>query len=287
MNDVAVVTRLHPAPRAEVALEGLYLRQNLHAADTERPFIYANFVTSLDGRIAIAKTAARKPHLPTTITSEHDLRLLFELQAQADCLVTHGGYLRALAAGRLGNVLQVGADARWPDIIEWRRHSGLAEQPDIAIVSASLDFPLPEAVRECAQRKIIVTGASSDAQRVGAWRRRGFDVIIAGSGTHVEGAPLARALAEAGYRTVYLLAGPTLLSALIRDGHLSRLYLTITHQLLGGDHFDTLINGPALGGQQNFRLRELYYDALAPAGAGQWFAQFDPVATASAPAAAV
>ncbi|MDH3282689.1 MAG: dihydrofolate reductase family protein [Gammaproteobacteria bacterium] len=242
--------------------------------------MYANFVTSLDGRISIATSPAKKPHLPAVITSEHDLRLLFELQAQAECLVTHGAYLRALAAGRLGNVLHVGADARWPDIGDWRRHSGLAEQPDVVIVSSSLEFPLPDELNHCAQHKIIVTGAASDPQRVDAWRERGFEVMVAGSGARVEGAPLARVLANAGYRTVYLLAGPTLLSALIRDGCLSRLYLTITHQLLGGDHFDTLTNGPVLSDRKNFRLQELYYDASAPAGAGQWFAQFAPVSGA-------
>ncbi|MDH3637443.1 MAG: dihydrofolate reductase family protein [Gammaproteobacteria bacterium] len=271
------VTRLHPAPREEVALQGLYLRENLHRfQDADRPFIYANFVASLDGRISLGTSAAKKPHLPSAITSDHDLRLLFELQAQADCLVTHGGYLRALAAGRLGNVLHVGGDTRWPDISDWRRDSGLAEQPDIVIVSASLKFPIPDELNRFEQRKIIATGSNSDPRRVDAWRERGFEVVIAGSARRVEGAPLATVLAAAGYGTVYLLAGPTLLSTLIRDGCVSRLYLTITHQLLGGDRYDTLTNGPVLGDRKNLKLRELYYDASAPAGAGQWFAQFVP-----------
>ncbi len=271
------VTRLYPQPYEEVPVAGLYLRENLRSLSrVGRPFIYANFVSSLDGRISLSSSATAMPQLPSAIGSDHDLRLLFELQAQADCLITHGGYLRSLASGRLGNVLQVGADARWPELGDWRLRHRLAAQPDVVIVSASLDFPLPQALNDCPQRKIIVTGADADRQRMAAWRRRGLDVLTAGAGENVEGAPLRAVLAAAGYRTVYLLAGPTLFSALLRDGCLSRLYLTVTHQLLGGQYFDTLTRGPALGAGLNLRLRELYYDASSPPGAGQWFAQFAP-----------
>jgi hypothetical protein len=36
------------------------------------------------------------------------------------------------------------------------------------------------------------------------------------------------------------MAGPQLIETVLRDGSLSRLYLTLTHQLLGGEHFHTV-----------------------------------------------
>lgn len=63
---------------------------------TEAPFVYGNFVSSLDGRIALMDTAGGESYLPEALTNPNDLRLFFELEAQADCLITHAGYLRFL-----------------------------------------------------------------------------------------------------------------------------------------------------------------------------------------------
>jgi len=51
----ATVTRLFPVPGSEQPLQGLYLDHHLHTRGSSgRPFIFSNFITSLDGRIAIA-----------------------------------------------------------------------------------------------------------------------------------------------------------------------------------------------------------------------------------------
>jgi riboflavin biosynthesis pyrimidine reductase len=104
-------------------------------------------------------------------------------------------------------------------------------------------------------------------------------VVRAGTGRAVEGAPLVRALAERGLRSLYLLAGPRMLETMLRDGVLSRLYLTIAHRVLGGAAFHTMAAGSELGPAGRLRLLELYYDATSPEGAGQWFAPFEPLPT--------
>ena len=50
------VIQLYPH-HAGHALEGLYLAHDLRRLAADRPFVYANFVASLDGRIAIADRA--------------------------------------------------------------------------------------------------------------------------------------------------------------------------------------------------------------------------------------
>jgi hypothetical protein len=67
---------------------------------------------------------------------------------------------------------------------------------------------------------------------------------------------------------------------MLRQRRLGRLFLTLTHQLLGGETFATLSSSAALGPAGHLKLRTLHYDATQPAGAGQWFAEFEPVASA-------
>lgn len=267
--------RLYPPPCETVDLAGLYLRLALHRRGSiGKPFVYANFLTSLDGRIAL-EDAAGEPYLPKSLTTRDDFRLFLELQCQADCLITHGGYLRTLAKGRLGNILQVGTHELGADLVDWRVSQGLAAQPVVVIASASLDFPLPASLRDHGQTCYIATGEAADPARVGYWRDQGVEVVFAGSGRMVQGAALTQRLAELGLTTIYLIAGPHMLDTMVRESRLSLLFQTITHQLMGGEAFRTLVPGPVLGPFGHLRMASLYYDAVAAHGAGQWFAQFE------------
>jgi riboflavin biosynthesis pyrimidine reductase len=272
----ATFLRLYPGPPQETPVAGSYLAHAVHRlGDAARPFVYADFVSSLDGRIALDEPGGGESRLPEALRSDNDLRLLLELAAQADCLVTHGGYLRAIAAGRLGDILQVGTRDGSRDLAPWRKANGLAPQPAIAIASASLDFPLPPSLAQHGQRVLIATGAAAPADKVARLRAQGYEVVVAGHGRYVEGGALTRALGERGFRSLFLLAGPRMLETMLRDRVLSRVYLTIAHCLLGGAAFHTLVAGPELGAAGRLRLSSLHYDAAQPNGAGQWFAQFE------------
>jgi riboflavin biosynthesis pyrimidine reductase len=269
------VQRLFPCPCESLDLQGLYLGLKLHNIGTpQRPFVYANFLSSLDGRIAL-EDAEGVAYLPKHLTTPADFRLFLELQAQADCLVTHGGYLRSLAAGRLGNILQIGQRPESSDLVAWRLAHGLPAQPAIVIASASLDFPLPDSIREHGQTCYVATGQHADSAKLDYWRGQGCEIIFAGKDRRVEGGPLVEALGERGLRSIYLIAGPDMLDTMVRDGKLGRLFQTITHQLLGGLAFRTVSPGPEFGPIGHLKLRSLYYDPNAPQDAGQWFAQFD------------
>ncbi len=268
--------RLYPPPLEVVSLRGLYLEHRIHELGSfEKPFVYANFLTTLDGRIALEDTSTGESYLPKTMTTADDFRLFLELHAQADCLITHAGYMRALAAGRLGNILQVGIGDQSEDIVEWRRQRGLKPQPAIVIASASLDFNMPQSIADHGQDCIIATGEKADPSRIKYWEKKGYKVLRAGSQQRVEGVSLVTNLSQLGYRRLYLIAGPEMLATMLRDGQLSRLYQTITHQLMGGKAFRSLLSGAELGTQGHLRMKSLYYDQVSENGVGQWFIQFD------------
>jgi riboflavin biosynthesis pyrimidine reductase len=141
----------------------------------EAPFVYGNFVSSLDGRIALVDASSGVSYLPEGLTNPNDFRLFLELQAQADCLITRGGYMRAIAAGRPDDILQVRTGKENRDLAAWRRAQGLSGQPAVVIASANLDFPMPESVNCTASgyisppgRKPTQTGCSISGGRVTA-----------------------------------------------------------------------------------------------------------------------
>ncbi len=134
---------------------------------------------------------------------------------------------------------------------------------------------MPVALRESGQRCLIATGEGANPKRVADWKSRGVEVIFAGQGRMVEGAALTRRLGELGFRTLYLIAGPHMLDTMVRESRLSLLFQTITHQLMGGESFRSLVPGPELGLFGHLKMASLYYDPAAPNGAGQWFAQFE------------
>ena len=68
-----------------------------------------------------------------------------------------------------------------------------------------------------------------------------------------------------------------MLETMIRDAVLSRLYVTLTHRLLGGESFRSMIEGPPLQNAGRLELNTLYLDSSSSNGTGQLFAQFEPL----------
>jgi len=85
---------------------------------------------------------------------------------------------------------------------------------------------------------------------------------------------LSRCLSERGFQSLYLIAGPLMLETMVREAQLAVLFQTISHQLMGGEAFRSMVPGPTLGHGGRVRMTSLYYDVDAGSGVGQWFAQF-------------
>lgn len=264
-----IVTQLFPE-QFERPLHGLYLAHGLRKLAQGRPFVYANFVASLDGRIAIPDTAKGGLKVPPQIANDRDWRLFQELAIQADLIITTGRYLRDYAAGKAQEILRVYDDPRFADLRAWRETQGLSPQPDLAVVSSSLDFPVPDALHHAGRRVIVVTDARADAGRVRILEAQIGQVVVAG-GDRVEGLQFVARMAEAGYRVIYSAAGPKIAHMLLAGGVLDRLYLTQVSRVLGGGPFSTIVEGALFAPAIDLPLRHLYFDARGASNTGQLF----------------
>lgn len=266
------VQRLFPAPPQELPLKGLYLDQDLRSykqADGE-PFVYANFIASMDGRIAVPHPSGSGLMVPKSTANERDWRLFQELTVQADLVISSGRYLRDYADGRAQEILRVYDDPNLQDLGGYRTDQGLPAYPDIAVISNSLNFPIPEPLRQGDRSLIIVTSERADQDRLRSISDSTDRILIAGK-ERVEGDRMIAGFRDWGYRLVYSSAGPKILHMLLSANRLDRLYLTTANRLLGGTPFATIVDGTALQPPRRLSLEALYLDPHGLDGDGQLF----------------
>ncbi len=271
------ITKLYPSPSEERPLDGTYLAHNLRQLGQQlgQAFVYGNFVTSLDGRIAIPHPTKDGLTVPKATANDRDWRLFQELAAQADIIISSGRYLRDWADGRAQEILQVD-DPRYADLKAWRESQGLSPQPDIAIISSSLSFPIPEVLTAGGRKAVIFTTANPDPARVTEIEAQAGPVHIAGEES-VKGDLMVRKMTELGYQTVYSAAGPKILHLLLAGGVLNRLYLTQANRVLGGQPFSTIVEGNLLNPAYEMTLNSVYLDPHGVDGMGQLFVSYDRV----------
>ena len=287
MNPMNDILQLYPPPTQNLPLNGLYLSHDLQqfAETIGKPFVYTNYVVSLDGRIAIPHPTLRqatdsrrsgqaRPSMtvPKAITNDRDWRLFQELAVQADVLITSGRYLRDYAEGRAQEILNIYDNPQIADLAAWRTARGLPSYPVLAVISASLDFPIPPVL---AKRTVLVfTTRGAKPDRVRELERQAGKVIVAGEKS-VGGTQIVSTLSELGYRTIYNATGPKVMHLLLSAGVLNRLYLTHANRILGGDPFSSIVEGELLQPAVDFKLNTLYFDPEGLDGLGQMFVSYD------------
>jgi len=269
------IQQLYPPPVRDLALKNLYLSHGIRqaAAGSAGPFVYANFVTSLDGRIAISTEAGTGLTIPKNVANERDWRLFQELAAQADLIISSGRYLRDWAAGKAQEILQVD-DPRFADLRHWRQKQGLPAHPDIAVLSHSLEFPLPDILTERGRRFIVFTTGNPDPQRIKEIEAKAGRVYVVGEQA-VDGRIMMKQLQASGYQTVYSAAGPKVLHTLLAANVLDRLYITVTNRLLGGTKIATIVDGPLLSPPSSLQISSIYLDQDGQDDLSQLFLSFD------------
>jgi riboflavin biosynthesis pyrimidine reductase len=269
------ILELYPNPGQRHSLRGLYLGQLAGLPPSDLPFIYSNFIASLDGRIALPSPQHHTHQVPPAIANPRDWRLYQELAAQADLLITSARYFRQAADAESQAELPVGAGEAFDDLRAWRIEHGLAPQPDVAVFSASLDIPLQTLDYYRDRKLFLVTGEQADPAKLAQLTADGgMQLIQCGAGREVDAGTLRARLGQLGYRRVYAIAGPSVLHTLIQGQSLDRLYHTTAHCILGGTEFDTFVWGEQLKPAFPLPLRAMYLDPDAPAGCGQTLAVY-------------
>jgi hypothetical protein len=218
--------------------------------------------------------------VPASIANDRDWRLFQELAVQADLLITSGRYLREYAEGRAQEILRVYENPAFSDLEEWRQAQGLSAYPDIAVISNSLDFPIPETLTRGERRVVIVTTEAADPTRTATLQEKLGTVVVAGENS-VEGRLLLAQFTDLGYRMVYSTAGPKVLHLLLQDNVLDHLFLTHAHRILGGAPFSSVVEGPVLSPPMDFKLKSLHYDPMGLDNVGQLFASYRKIESAS------
>jgi riboflavin biosynthesis pyrimidine reductase len=256
------VLRFFPGPGAPVPLRGLYLSEPFRPSGrASRPFVYTNFIASLDGRVSLPDPRTAKRTVPGAIANPRDWRLFQELAAGADALVVSGRYVRDLPGAVTGRSFPVSTKPEHADLAEWRRVQGLAPQPAIVIVTASLELPRLDGLAASGRTVYVATGNSADSSKVHRIESEGARVLRVGEGKCVEGRKLVEALAREAHWNIAMISGGEVLNTLLVDDVLDRLYLTLACGVLGGLSFDTLLTGPVLDRAARFTLKALHYDA--------------------------
>jgi riboflavin biosynthesis pyrimidine reductase len=262
-------------PEAGTAgLTGLYLCEDLRSrVPGEGSHVYTNFITSLDGRIALERSETGQLAVPRATANARDWRLLLELAAPADALIVSGRYLRQLAEGEAQAWPPFSGEAP-PDLVAFREERGLVRHPALVVVTRSLEVPFTVLERLSDRRLILATVDEADARASAVLAGAGAEVLRLGAGS-VDGRRLVQALGERGLRLVYSIAGPAVLHTLLRARVLQRIYLTTVMRVLAGDSFATLARGARLEPPCDFRLAALYLDRHGPDGIGQIFQVYE------------
>lgn len=224
-------TRLLPGPSglelpADTLLAGLDLARR---ASADRPYVAVNFVASTDGRAAFKGRSG-------ALGDEGDKAIFHGLREQADAVLAGVG---TLAAERYGRIL------RRPERRERRVASGLPPEPLACVFSRSGRLPLDIPLFAEPEQRVAVFAQSEP---------EGLDRVAADVTLHrlEPGDPHPLRSAMRVLRTEHEIGnllcegGPVLFGALLQDGLVDELFLTVSPALAGGESGPAITAGPPL-----------------------------------------
>ena len=231
LPDSEKVTQVYPEEK-QLPLEGLYLGQRLAAmpAKIGRSLVITDFLTDRNGIIAKADEHHHF-QVPLELRNASDWKLSQELMAQADIIISGGSYLKRVSVP--GNhaediLYQFEPGGEFEKLGKWRLEAGYQKRsPDLAIVTRSLDFKIPEEVLGMDRRIVIFTiNGIADSAKARAFTTSGAVVIGVGD-EGIDGNRLIDTLGnEMDYRVIMMATGPSVLELLLEAKRLDLFYVT-------------------------------------------------------------
>ena len=248
-----IISKIYPPGKKSLyPANNLYLKPVLSKINRRyKPYYYANFLSSLDGRIATYDKKYGKLLTPERIKSKVDYSLFCQLHAQSDCLVTNTEYLRGLSKGYYGNILSV----KNSKLNLWRNKNNLKNQ-DIIVLSNSLNFPINKNI-EVLKNKITILTTSNNKKKIQNLEKKKYKVIQC-KGKNVSAKRLNEYIISKKFKSIYFIAGPRIVEQMISENLLNKLYCSTSMCIMGSENYDKIIRGDFLKESKNLKLVELY-----------------------------
>ena len=192
----------------------------------EAPCLYANFVSSLDGVVALEG----REHSSQMISgqSEADRFVMGLLRACADAVLIGAGTLRA-APGSLWTPASIYPDAV-AEFVELRRNLGRSDEPRLVVLTARGEIdPNHPALEAGAMVLTTSRGATTLKDRL-----PGSSTVVAlGDDRAINLVDVIATLRSEGHEAVLTEGGPTVIGGLLQTGLLEELFLTLSPILAG------------------------------------------------------
>jgi riboflavin biosynthesis pyrimidine reductase len=223
-----------PGPAASP--ESMYTGLDLGArAPADRPYVVCNFVSSADGKAtANGRTAL--------LGGDGDRAMFHLMRTQVDAIVAGTGTLR---------VERYGALVRDERLAQIRTREGRAAQPLAVVISRSGQIPFDIPLFADDRSRVAIYAPADVAVPESAAHIALHELPDAGSG---ELAAVLRSLRhEHDVRSLLCEGGPRLFTAMLAEGLVDELFLTLAPVLVGGQELG-ITAGPALGAGGTLRL---------------------------------
>ena len=186
------------------------------------PCVYANFVETIDGIVAIPEL--ERSNALVADESDDDKHLMGLLRAFADVVLIGSGTLLASPKGRWRpeGVYPKAKDA----FAELRARRGKPEHPAVAVVTTGASLDTSHRVLEDA---LVLTTAAGGERLHDAVP----NLVVVNEGDWVDLRTAVSVLHARGYGLVLAEAGPTTFGMLLADGLVDELFLTVSPVLAG------------------------------------------------------
>ena len=253
MTGTAIAAR-HPTGNAPTALEALWQATAGRAAEargdqmpadlearyggrllvplaTDRPTVIANFVSTLDGVVALGAGESTGGG-PISGFHEPDRFVMGLLRSVADVVLIGAGTLRGSTTHRWTPAHVHPASAA--SFARWRAQMGLSAEPTTIIVSAGGDLPLDHPGLNDPDIPVVVSTTPAGAVRLrAAGADRHLVVERSGNGQHLAADEILALTARLGARLVLCEGGPHLFGQLAAADLVDELFLTVAPQVVG------------------------------------------------------
>lgn len=213
---------------------------------TDRPTVVANFVSTIDGIVALGEGDLAGGGLISGF-HEPDRFVMGLLRALADLVVVGAGTLRGSTEHRW--IAEHVHPASAAAFAAWRAEMGLPKRPTTVIVTASGDIPVGHSGLTDPAVPVVIATTPAGAARV---RRAGVadhvSIEAIASDGPITGADLVELGARLGARLILTEGGPHLLGEVVGSDVLDELFLTLAPQIVGRGSGDRLglVEGVAL-----------------------------------------